>query len=81
MDFSEGLDFLAWVAILAFFIRGFVHYSRIDKQNKAEDRNFGRSNLHFWFGVLLFPWAIRQAQKEHYRKGFNEQENHRQGAQ
>ena len=81
MDFSESLDFLAWVAILAFFVRGFVHYSRMDKQNKAENRDFGKSNLHFWFGVLLMPWAIRQAQKEYYRKGFNEQKDNRQSAE
>jgi hypothetical protein len=73
------MDFWDWVIfafMLFMLIRSHIHFSSVQKSLEKEGRDFGPPSLWYLF-VLMFPWAIREAEKDYIR----EQKDNRQGAQ
>ena len=73
------MDFWDWVIfafMLFMLIRSHIHFSLVQKSLEKEGRDFGPPSLWYLF-VLMFPWAIREAEKDYIR----EQKNNRQGAE
>lgn len=72
----DGWDWVVYFLLLAFWIRSYVRTNKLVKTLNDEGREFGSFGYGI-FAVLLFPWAIRQAEKSYVR----EQENNRQSAE
>ena len=73
MDFTEWIMFGIMFFLL---VRSHAHFSSVQKSLEEEGRDFGPPSLWYLF-VLMFPWAIRQAEKDYIR----EQKDNRQGAE
>ena len=65
-------DWLMWLVFMGLSLRSFLHFFKLDKAMKDEGRYFG-INFMAMFSLLLFPWAIRQAERDYVR----EQKNNR----
>lgn len=67
----DTTDWIIWSLLLWWSVSGFIHYSKVQKQMRAENLNDGFVVLKLLF-VLLLPWAIWRAEKD-----YSEQENNR----
>jgi uncharacterized membrane protein YbhN (UPF0104 family) len=59
-------EWIAYFLVLFLLIKSFSHSSRLEQKLKKDGRVFGDSGQFFLVAlVLLFPWAIRKAEKDY----------------